>query len=284
MLCRQRMAERLGASQPGPIDDRAQWAELRPVRWLDEQDRPSTPVLEIVSICKTDIPGLVVNHGHAFVRLVDTEGGIRPIGFFPDESTAIEPDDFPGLRMPGMLLLPDKYDRISWNPITTRIALSHADFDRICTAIERLQKERSQGTLSFDLLDRSCVGFVVRVARLAHIHVEAEVLVTDFLGKGTSASRTEPRRILTLLIPQSVYRLAFNIALAVHGGFCTFSRQWERAAGDVSLKPVDGIRPVFSRWRDVWSNHVPFYHVRALREWQRKVERQGIEAYRVAES
>lgn len=284
MLLRQRMADRLDLGKQGPIDERALWTELRPVRWLAEAERPETPVLEIVSVCKADVPGLVRDHGHAFVRLVDEEGGVRPIGFFPDESTGIEPDDFPGLRMPGMLLLPDKYDRIAWNPLITRVTLSRPAFDRICASIEGLQRGKSDGDLGFDLLDQSCVGFVVRIARMARIRVEAEVLLTDFADGAGAAAGPIWLRHLGRLLPRPLYRLLFNLALSIHGGFCTVSRQWDKSGDEPVLLAIRGIRPVFSHWRDLWSRHVPFYHVRALREWQRKVERDGLESYRLAEA
>ncbi|MDT3376514.1 hypothetical protein RNI52_04160 [Labrys neptuniae] len=284
MLWRQRKADRLDLGKRGPIDERALWTELRPVRWLAEAERPGTPVLEIVSVCKAEVPGLVRDHGHAFIRLVDEEGGIRPIGFFPDESTGVEPDDFPGLRMPGMLLLPDKYDRIAWNPLITRIALSRPAFDGICTRIEQMQRGKGEGELGFDLLDQSCAGFVVRIARLARIRVEAEVRLTDFADGAGVAAGPNWRRHLGRLLPRPLYRLLFNLALSSHGGFCTVSRQWDKSGDEPVLRMIRGIQPVFTRWRDLWSRHVPFYHVRALREWQRRVEREGLEPYRLAEA
>ncbi|GLS21480.1 hypothetical protein GCM10007874_44970 [Labrys miyagiensis] len=283
MLCRQSKADQLGGGQRGPVDARAQWTCLRPVRWLDESERPVAPVMEVVSICKANVPGLVTNHGHAFVRLIDCEGGVRPIGFFPDESTGIEPDDYPGLRMPGMLLLPDKYDRIAWNPLITRISLHREDFDRICGFVESLQNRRDEGSLSFDLLDRSCVGFVVRMARLAGVRVEAETWLTDFIGGESAPSRLTPASLARRIVPRSLYRLLFNLMLSAHGGFCTVSRQWQGETERYVLNQITGIRPVFSRLWEIWSRHVPFYHVRALREWQRAVELRGLDAYRIDE-
>ncbi|MGN8112889.1 hypothetical protein [Labrys sp. 22185] len=284
MLWRQRKADRLDLGKRGPIDERALWTELRPVRWLTEAERPGTPVLEIVSVCKAEVPGLVRDHGHAFIRLVDEEGGVRPIGFFPDESTGVEPDDFPGLRMPGMLLLPDKYDRIAWNPLITRIALSRPAFEGLCASIVGLQRGKGDGELGFDLLDQSCVGFVVRIARLARIRVEAEVLLTDFADGAGAATGPTWRRHLGRLLPRPLYRLLFNLALSSHGGFCTVSRQWDKSGDEPVLRMIRGIQPVFTHWRDLWSRHVPFYHVRALREWQRRVECEGLEPYRLAEA
>ena len=86
------------------------------------------------------------------------------------------------------------------------------------------------------------------------------------------------------LVPRPLYRLLFNLALSSHGGFCTVSRQWDKAGDEPVLRMIRGIQPVFTHWRDLWSRHVPFYHVRALREWQRRVECEGLEPYRLAEA
>ena len=108
--------------------------------------------------------------------------------------------------------------------------------------------------------------------------------LTDFAdGAGVAAGPTW-RRHLGRLVPRPLYRLLFNLALSSHGGFCTVSRQWDKAGDEPVLRMIRGIQPVFTHWRDLWFRHVPFYHVRALREWQRRVEREGLEPYRLAEA
>ncbi len=277
MLFSQKNTEKLGSVTPGKIDVRSIWTRLHPTRSLDTNNYLSKHILEIVSVCKSQVPGLTINHGHAFIRLIDSDGGVRPVGFFPDESTEIEPEKFPGLRMPGMLLLPDKYDRIDWNPMVTSIAVEKDQFDLICSKIEKMQFLRNNGTLSFDLLDLSCVGFVVRVARMAGIDARAEVSLTDFLENWENTLLKRGLCSLFKVLPKPAYRLLFNMGLIFQGGLCTFNQQWEIAdTGQRRLNSINGIKPVFSSWRDIFSQHVPFYHVRALREWQHEVEIYGL--------
>lgn len=265
--------DRPGGGPPGKLDPRANWTALVATRVLPQGAWPRTHVLEIVSICKSPPAGLVVNHGHAFIRLIDPDGGVRSIGFFPDESTGVEPDGNPGLRMPGMLLAPDKYDRIDWNPLVTAFALDAAQFRQLCAALETMQAGRLAGSLAFDILDRSCVGFVVRIAALAGIAVEAENRLSDFWF-GNSAFGQAARAAFQAVFLKWLCQPCFNAGLAWRGGLHALRVQyWMMDGQEPQRQTIAGLAPVFGGLGALWRTHVPFYHVRALRQWQVRHDR-----------
>lgn len=276
----QRRCDRLVSGVPGRIDRRSEWSELRFCGRVPMDEAPEDHALEILTSVRTGEPGLVENHGHAWIRLVRPDGCYSSLGFFPDESTEVEPDERPGLRMPGMLLMPDKYDRMDWNLRSVRLPLDQKAFTRVQKHLEDMQEGRLSGHLAFDLVDRSCVGFVVRIAAVAGVRVEAETRLTDFLGSrwrrrnpGIAASAGAPLRWLR-------FRL-FNLCLYPLGGRVALRRQWLRHSdgGRERLHEVDRITPLFGGWRDVLGRPVPFYHVRALRQWQSRVVERGLSAY-----
>ena len=274
LLSGRHAVDRLGGGPPGKLDPRANWTSLAATRMLPQGEWPQTHVLEIVSICKSLPASLVDNHGHAFIRLIDPEGGVRSIGFFPDESTGVEPDENPGLRMPGMLLAPDKYDRIDWNPLVTRFALDAAEFNSVCAALETMQAGRLAGSLAFDILDRSCVGFVVRMAAQAGIAVEAENRLSDFWF-GDSAMGGAVRMAFQTVFPKWLCKPFFNAGLALRGGLRSFQFQYWVVDGQAGpqCQTIAGLPPVFSGLGALWHTTVPFFHVRALRQWQARQRR-----------
>lgn len=254
-----RSADRLAGPVPGRIDPRSLWTALAPTHALPPADWPAGFALDLVTCTKTGTPGLLADHGHAWIRLVQPDGRYASVGLFPDESTGVEPDERPGLRMPGMLLSPDKYDRVGWHERSVRIALDVAAHRRLIAWIEAMQASRRAGSLAFDLVDRSCVGFVVRAAATVGVDVGAAMPPSRFLFRG----RPPGGRLR---------QFGYNAVLAVLGGRAVLRRQWRPGSGQSpELQAIDGIEPLFASWRDVLLRPVPFYHVRALRDWQAEV-------------
>jgi len=281
-------AVRLVGPQPGRIDPRSLWTRLEAGRSLPPDAHPPDTgpldapppghALDLVTCTRTGVPGLIADHGHAWIRLVQPDGRYCSVGFFPDESTGVEPEQRPGLRMPGMLLSPDKYDRVGWNERSVRIHLTVRQHRELVAWIVALQAGRLAGSLAFDLVDRSCVGFVVRAANRVGVAVAASVPPGRFLGEAVIDAvlrrprREDPaepgrRRLLGRL-----RQAGYNLVLAALGGRATLPRQWlPDADGTPVLRTIDGIAPLFASWRDVLEKPVPFYHVRPLRDWQARV-------------
>jgi hypothetical protein len=252
----------------GRIDERAAWRRLPVSRALGEGEAAG-PILEIVSICKTEQAGLLTNHGHCFVRLIDGQGGIRSVGFFPDESLGVEPDEHPGLRMPGMYLSPDKYDRIDWNPRRLRVALSVERFDAIVGQIEAWQARSLAEGVEFDLVDRNCVGFVVQVAALAGLSAQAAMPPSDFLIDALPKGVQRMVRWLRAASGGWARAVGLNLVLAVLGGRRSLRRRRVVfGAGEVVEQDALRITPMFVSWRAVLTRRPRFLHVRALRLWQ----------------
>lgn len=270
--------DRLVGPTPGRIDPRSLWTRLSASHAVAPDDRPAGHALDILTATRTGTPGLLADHGHAWIRLVEPDGRYCSVGFFPDESTGIEPDERPGLRMPGMLLSPDKYDRVGWNERSTRIHLDETEWRGLVVWIERLQAERMAGSLAFDLVDRSCVGFVVRAAARVGVTVEASVPPSRFVAdavlrrtRDAAAARGAPA------LPRAVRQAVYNLVLAALGGRATVNRQWlVRPDGGPELCRVHGLAPLFGGWHDVLRRPVPFYHVRPLRDWQQRVLDSGV--------
>jgi hypothetical protein len=260
-LLTRRAALRLVPKSPGKIDPRADWSRLAPGPQADGEPPPG-PALELLSCAKTDRPGLLHDHGHAWIRIWDGAGRYVSAGFYPDESTRIDPEDVPGLRFPGMLLSPDKYDRIDWPGRSTRIALTEAQRLALIGWVEGLQARRMQGALGFDLIERNCVAFVVEAAAEVGVRVEAEVTLLGLLAGGSGAPGPAGR------IFGPLRRLVFKLGIAVLGGRRVLTRQWRRGPEGPQAAEVAGIRPVFATPREVLTRRLPFLHVRGLMDWQ----------------
>ena len=267
-------ADRLAAPEPGRIDQRSLWTTLVATHSLPPDACPPGHALDIMTCTKTGVPGLLADHGHAWIRLVEPGGRYCSVGFFPDDSTGVEPDERPGLRMPGMLLSPDKYDRVGWHERGVRIHLTGPAHAALIAWIEDLQEGRSSGSLAFDLVDRSCVGFVVRAAARVGVAVEAEMAPSRFLIDALLRGRSGANRRGIL---RGLRQAGYNAVLAVLGGRAALSRQWRTGpqGGPVSGS-VSGIEPLFAGWREVLHKPVPFYHVRPLRDWQGRIAAAGI--------
>ncbi len=233
--------------------------------------------------------GFARDFGHAWLRLIDVDGSVCSVGFFPDESGGISPDRRPGLRMPGMLLHPDKYDGLRYPRRTTQILLSPERFDAVRAHLVDLQAGRPRGTLAFGLVDRSCVSFLTEVAAVAGVEIDGTY------GLLRAACDQLPDRVRDLVVPRlrastarrggsgasrpfgrRLWRFAcgtvFNTGLAMLGGRRVESIEWvTRPDRSVAARRVDGLQPLFGRWRDVLGPAVPFFHVRALIDWQERV-------------
>jgi hypothetical protein len=267
-MTRRRLSRTADGAPVGRVDERAAWRRLPVSRSLEPKET-AEPTLEIVSICKAERAGLLANHGHCFVRLIDAQGGVRSVGFFPDESLGVEPDEHPGLRMPGMYLSPDKYDRIDWNPRRLRVALSVERFDAIVGQIEAWQARSLADGADFDLVDRNCVGFVVHVAALAGVSAQAAMPPSDFLIEALPEGVQRVVRWLRAAAGGWTRAVGLNLVLAVLGGRRSLRRR-RVVTGAGEVADQDGLRitPMFASWRAVLTRRPRFLHVRALRLWQ----------------
>lgn len=288
-----REANRLASDASARIFSSSQWEQLMPSFVLDASERPDGYSLELLSICRGIEPGLTQDHGHAWVRLIKPTGEVYSVGFYPDESTRVEPDDVPGLRMPGMLLSPDKYEKHhqkGWNLRSVRYSISDKKFDEIKVEIERMQSERLNGSLAFDLCEFNCVNFVMRIAQMCNIDMRGQTSLSKladdlYLGSRLQRIRTQLSCLFPTCISSFLARsegfirsILFNSALGLFGGFSILSMQWNKSSsGQVSLSYISNLSPVFASYKDVFSKKIPFYHVREFRQWQAETNRQLLE-------
>lgn len=256
-------AGRLVKPEPGRIEQRSCWSRLDAGLRAGEAPPSCGYALEILTASKTSPPGLSENHGHAWIRLWQADGHYVSVGFYPDESTGIDPETVPGLRYPGMLLSPDKYDRVGWPQISTLIPLSPDQHAELVAWIEDLQSCRNTGALMFDMVDRNCAGFVAAVAARAGVAVDADQPVLAFLPSALHLPAVVSRWIRPLR------RLIYRMGLALFGGFSTLDWYWIREETGVKRQSVCGQTPLFGSVWDVLRSNVPFNHVRAIQAWQR---------------
>ncbi|SHM23576.1 hypothetical protein SAMN05444272_2110 [Roseibium suaedae] len=258
-------AERLVKPQAGRIEQRSNWTSLQMEARPDIEPPGCGYALEILTGSKSEPLGLSSNHGHAWIRLWQEDGRYASLGFYPDESTGIDPERVPGLRYPGMLLSPDKYDRVGWPGQSTVIPLSRERFEALVAWIEHLQAGRQKGALVFDMVDRNCAGFVVEAAAQAGVKARADQPILAFLP----AWMHLPPGLTGWIRP--VRRLFYRLGLAVFGGFSTVNWYWSRGeGGDLIRCQVSGQKPLFETVRDLFSKKVPFNHVLALQQWQKR--------------
>lgn len=267
------------AASPGKTYRNSEWVLLRAARTLPEDERPGSHVLELVSAAKEPTVGMVNNHGHAWVRLIEPDGRLYSAGFYPDESTGLSPERWPGLTFPGMLLNPDKWDRAGWHEVVTRYEVSREQFALIGNHLEGLQAGRHDGSLAFRLLDLNCVWLVAEVASLIGVEVDIEYSLAYHATRNLTSrlpSRIGDRSAFVdrLLRPRSdrsnrssPTRLIANLVAAVAGGRSTFGSQWVRS-GDVMTRREIDFDPMQRSPLDPFRKQVPFNHVIALQRWQ----------------
>ena len=285
-----RQADHLAGDTAGRIFPHSLWSSLSPNFFLDEDARAACHCIEIVSICRGDEPGIAQDHGHAWVRLIEPSGAVYSVGFYPDESTNVEPDEVPGLRMPGILLSPDKYEKHhekGWNCRTVRHSISQTCFNEAKEAIESMQLNRLEGSLAFDLCEYNCVQFVISIAAICGLTIRAQTslcrLTDDIYFSGKLRSSCHfflarfPKGVSASMLGAAnrVRSIVFNSSLAMLGGFSILPRQWSKSAnGNVLQLQVHQLKPIFASYKHVFSKRVPFLHVRALRQWQLRVNQQ----------
>ena len=289
-LVLRRQAHYLAGSSAARIFPNASWKHLSPNFFLPEKERDDSHCLELMSICRGNEPGLTKDHGHAWVRLIEPSGAVYSVGFYPDESTNVEPDEVPGLRMPGMLLSPDKYEKHyqkGWSCRSVRYSISESCFNKAKLSIEAMQANRLNGSLAFDLCEFNCVNFVINVAATCGVTVKAGTSLSQLaddiyfsgrlqsLASVCSNNLPRPVSINVQHAARKIRSIFFNVALALFGGFATLSDQWSKnTTGESQHFTVDKLEPVFSSGKQIFYKHVTFYHVREFRKWQLDINQQ----------
>jgi len=279
-----RRADYLASSTAARIFPNASWHELAPNYFLNKEDQVDSHCIELVSVCRGDEPGIAQDHGHAWIRLTEPSGAVYSVGFYPDESTNVEPDEVPGLRMPGLLLTPDKYEKHyqkGWNCRAVRYFISESCFDEAKLTIETMQKNRLQGSLAFDLCEYNCVNFVIKIAAICGVTIQADTslsrLADDvyFSGKLQSLRSLISYRLPSPLVEgvgalvYNIRSIFFNLALTLFGGFSTLRVQWiNGSAKEAMHSKIENLDPIFLTFSQVWLKRVPFFHVREFRKWQ----------------
>jgi hypothetical protein len=260
------------------IDKRAMWCQLAPHRVLPAESQFPYPVLQLVSGQKPGPPGkstprfgLVRGFGHAWLRLIDRDGGVISVGFYPDEAFGIHPERLPGLCMPGMLLHPDKYDRVASEQLATSIKLSDAQFLDLVTWLEAMQRQRWTGGLSFSLTHFNCVEFVAQAAAKAGVQVPGHGPLVALCAELSPPPLRVLFRALEWFSP-TLRRVVFNLALQYLGG----SQVERRLAQPAQAKPADTLfasqlAPLLPQQCKLREIYLPLWHTHWLRGWQKKV-------------
>jgi hypothetical protein len=260
------------------IDKRSLWTHLEPQRVLPPDSRFPFPVLQVVSGQKPSPSGgaarrfgLIRGFGHAWLRLVDQEGGVISVGFYPDEVLNIAPEKQPGLCMPGMLLHPDKYDRVASAQLVTSIRLSDQRYRELLCWLEELQQRRWSEGLPFSLTHFNCVEFVAQAAALAGVALPAHgslVALCAELGP-------QPLRPLCIALSKTspAMRLkTYNFSLRALGGRRVERRLVQPPNEKMAyVQRTARLEPLFSKDTPLDSHHWPLWHTHWLRKWQQSI-------------
>lgn len=260
---------------PQRIDRRSLWTRLEPQRVLPAASRFPFPVLQVVSGQKPSPSrdavrrfGLVRGFGHAWLRLVDRDGGVISVGFYPDEALNISPEKQPGLCMPGMLLHPDKYDRVASDQLVSSIRLSDERYAELLHWLEGLQQRRWITGLPFSLTHFNCVEFVARAAALAGVVLPAH----GSLAALSAELGPKPLRPLCLALSKtspSVRLRAYNFSLRALGGARVERRLVQPVTAElVETQRTADLEPLFPKNAPLDSRYWPLWHTHWLRQWQ----------------
>jgi hypothetical protein len=258
------------------IDKRSRWTTLTPSRLLAPADRRPHHLLQIVSGQKPTAAGRSVTgfglwrgFGHAWVRLIRPGGEVYSFGFYPDESTGIVPERMPGLSFPGMILHPDKYDRVATDQLATSIVLAPPAFEALVQHLQSLQARRTQCAMPFSLTHRNCVHFAAAMAAQAGVPVPASGSLMALCAQLGPAA-LQPLCAGLARRADAARRVLFNQALYLLGGARVDARQWLYSpAGEPELVHPAGLQPLLGTWASVWSRRLPIWHTHLLRQWQR---------------
>jgi hypothetical protein len=265
------------------IDKRSRWNTLTAGHVLAPEDQRPQHVLQIVSGQKPSAvrgqkPSALGTHvtgfglwrgfGHAWVRLIPPSGEVYSFGFYPDESTGIVPERAPGLCFAGMILHPDKYDRVATEQLATDIVLTPPAFAALVQHLEAMQQQRRQRGIPFSLTSRNCVHFVAALAAQAGVQIPASgTLAALCADLGPAPLRPLCRALARRA--EAAQRVLFNQALYLLGGARVDAQQWLHSpAGVPELVRPDGLQPLFATRASVWSAHRPIWHTHLLRRWQ----------------
>jgi hypothetical protein len=282
LLLRHKSGNKLMSPTPKKVFPNAQWEHLRATRQLPEEERPLTAVLELVSGSKNATRGAFTGFGHTFIRLISSQGEVYSVGFYPDESTGLIPENTPALTMPGMMLNPDKYDLINKHEVRTVIQLTKQQFIMVKQHLEDMQRRKQEGALQFRLLDRNCVWFALHIASQVGVDIDADY---SHLTRGVQLIFKPFRPFLLAtnkLIPTLIIKpftrgmlrlnqLITNSVYFLLGGRVTVCRQWIKDENEQfkSLK-ISDLQPMFPTISAIWRRKIPCLHVKTFREWQLK--------------
>lgn len=213
--------------------------------------------------------GLWRGFGHAWVRLIAPGGEVYSFGFYPDESAGIVPERAPGLCFPGMILHPDKYDRVATEQLATDVLLTPPAFDALVQHLEALQQQRRQRAIPFSLTSRNCVHFVAALAAQAGVQVPASGSLAALCAE-LGPVPLRPFCAVLARRAEAVRRVLFNQGLYLLGGSRVDAQQWlPSPAGVPELVRPAGLEPLFGTLASVWSARLPIWHTHLLRSWQR---------------
>ncbi len=265
---------------PQKVFPNAQWKQLCATRQLPEEERPLTAVLELVSGSKYANRGAFTGFGHTFIRLISKEGDVYSIGFYPDESTGIVPENTPALTMPGILLNPDKYDLINKHEVQTRFSLTEQQFHKVKQHLEQMQQQMKEGSLQFRLLDRNCVWFATHIAAQIGVEIDAEyshltsgarILFKPFRSLYCAILNKMPSALINMLRRWwlRLNQLITNTVYFLLGGRVIVHKQWIKDEDEQfkSLE-IDNFQAMFPHLSDIWRHKIPCLHVKTFREWQ----------------
>ncbi|MFM2449109.1 MAG: hypothetical protein RIS44_1559 [Pseudomonadota bacterium] len=260
------------------IDRRSRWTQLAAHGVLPDGSRFSHAVLQLVSGQKPgparQAPpkfGLVRGFGHAWLRLIDRDGAVISVGFYPDETLGIAPERQPGLCMPGMLLHPDKYDRVATEQLVTTIKLSDAQFRELVHWVEGLQRQRWTEGLPFSLTHFNCVEFVAQAAAKAGVQLPAHGPLVDLCSDLGPRVLRPLWRILTKM-PLSLRRTMFNWALRLLGGDKADCRLVHPTDSEHTTRLTTAkLRPLLPPGTPLEQADWPLWHTHWLRRWQKKI-------------
>ncbi len=260
------------------IDKRSRWCKLTAHGVLPVELRLGYPVLQLVSGQKPRATGqrplefgLIHGFGHAWLRLIDRDGGIISVGFYPDEALGIAPERQPGLCMPGMLLHPDKYDRVATEQLITTIKLSDVKFLELVTWLEALQQQRWTDGLPFSLTHFNCVEFVAQAAAKVGVQLPAHGPLMGLCSELGPRPLRPVFRTLAKIAP-SIRRTIFNWSLRFLGGGKVECRLVQPVEGEQPARQTTAkLHPLLPPELPIAQADWPLWHTHWLRNWQKRV-------------
>ncbi|MGM0440481.1 MAG: hypothetical protein ACQEP8_05150 [Chlamydiota bacterium] len=252
--------------------DITKWKTLEPFKVLPPEQRPSNHILEVVTECPKDKPGLLGYH--AWVRLINPQGEVYSVGYAPDVAGffPFEGCDFSKVHLlcetvPGKIMNTDITEWLQPSHQDSRtelpIEITPQQFQQLITYIEKMQN--TQHDKLFNFVNGNCTAWVANLLGQVGVSVQARSNIHELIlpSKFSRALNWLGRKM-----PLWLKRLCSPIRLVMFGSRNLIMLAFFGAYRGEVNKKTNRKQRFIGTFKDVFKLE-KCYTPYALRQWQR---------------